>query len=150
MASEQPLTIILIRHADRVLTEDDPVLSTAGRVRARLLARMLADAGVVGVYVTATRRSQQTGDPTAARAGVTATVYDSGAAGPLAATITTAHPSGTVLVVAHSNTVGDIAAAFGVSGVGPLADTWFDRLLVITRRPGGATLIRLRYGANTL
>lgn len=151
MAADPVLTVVLIRHAERLATGADPALSAAGRARAALVARMLSDAGVGGVHVTATRRSQQTGAPTAAQAGVHAEVYDHADAPGLAATITAAHPRGTVLVVAHSNTVGAIAAALGVPGVGALTEAQFDRLYVVTRHPGrpGADLLRLRFGADT-
>lgn len=151
MAADPVLTVVLIRHAERPATGADPALSAAGRARAALVARMLSDAGVDGVYVTATKRSQQTGTPTAERAGVHVTVYDHADAPGLVAAITAAHPMGTVLVVAHSNTVGAIAAALGAPGVATLPETQFDRLYVVTRHPGrpGADLLRLRFGADT-
>lgn len=150
MAPTGPLTVVMIRHAERVAIGTDPALSAAGRARASLLARMLADAGVVAVYVTGTLRSKQTGTPTAQRAGVATTVYDALDAAGLAVVIRAAHPSGTVLVVAHSNTIDDIAAAFGVPGVRELAETQFDRMLVITVAPGAApSALHLRYGADT-
>jgi broad specificity phosphatase PhoE len=143
------LVIVLVRHAERVDGGPDPVLSPAGRARARLLARMLGDASVQGVYVTEFVRSQQTGKPTATAAGVSLTQYSATATSELAATIIAAHGSGTVLVVAHSNTVDDIAAALGATGVGELAETEFDRMFVVSRRSCGTTLLSLRYGATS-
>jgi broad specificity phosphatase PhoE len=141
--------VVLIRHAERVTGGTDPALSAAGRARARLLARMLGDAFVQGVYVTEFLRSRQTGKPTAAAAGVNPIEYTATATTALAATIIATHSSGTVVVVAHSNTVDDIAAAFGAPEVGELAETEFDRMFIISRRSCGTTLIRLRYGATS-
>lgn len=147
LAAAAGLSVVLVRHADVVGDGPDPSLSPAGRARARLLARMLADAPVAGVYVTGFRRSQQTGERTALAANLTATQYDALDAATLASTITAQHPSGVVLVVAHSNTVDDIGAALGVGGVGELAEKEFDRMFILVRLLGGTVLLRLRYGA---
>ena len=135
--------VVLIRHAER-LDGPDPGLSPAGRARAELLARMLADASVVGVYVTDTRRSRETGRDTATTAGLSPTQYVADDATGLAASIARGPDQGAVLVVAHSNTVDDIATAPGAESVGELAEEEFDRMLVLG--PDGSVL-RLRFGA---
>lgn len=148
-AAVNALVVVVIRHAERVAGGNDPALSAAGRARARLLARMLGEASVEGVYVTEFLRSRQTGKPTAAAAGVPLTEYEATAGTAVAATIIAAHASGTVLVVAHSNTVDDIAAALGAPGVAELAEFEFDRMFVLARRSCGTTLLRLRYGTES-
>ena len=70
------LTVVLVRHAERVAAGQDPSLSEAGRARAELLALMLADASISAVYVTDTARSRQTGEPTAAGAGADLVEYE--------------------------------------------------------------------------
>ena len=142
------LEIVLVRHAERVSAGDDPALSAAGRARAKLLAGMLEDASVKEVYVTDALRSHQTGTPTSVAAGVSLTEYDATDAAALASTITGNHASGTTLVVAHSNTVDDIAAALGAPGVGELAEAEFDRMFILARRTCGTTLVRLRFGTR--
>ena len=109
---------------------------------------MLSDAPVKGVYVTQFARSQQTGQPTALAVGVPLTTYSDPTA--LAAAVTAAHANDTVLVVGHTNTVDEIAAAFGAPGVGELNETTFDRMFIIGRNLAGTTLIRVRYGAASL
>jgi broad specificity phosphatase PhoE len=141
-------TVILIRHAERG-AGNDPALTPAGQARAALLAQMLQDANLGAVFVTDTLRSRQTGTPAAQGAGLQPTVYDATNATALAATIRTSHAGRTVLVVAHSNTVDDIAAALGAAGVTELLDTQFDRMLVLSRSWCGTRLLRLRYGAPT-
>ncbi len=110
---------------------------------------MLTDAPLAEVYVTATRRSRQTGERAALPAGAPVTEYDSLDAAALATSIMDSHPSGTVLVIAHSNTVDDVAAALGASGVGQLTDTQFDRMFVVTMNAGAVGLLRLCYGRST-
>jgi broad specificity phosphatase PhoE len=148
LAPVSPLVVVLIRHAERVAGGTDPALSAAGRARAKLLAQMFADSAVQGVYVTEFLRSRQTGKPTAATAGVPLTEYAATGGAALAAAIIAGHSSGTVLVVAHSNTVDDIAAALGATGVGELAENEFDRMFILARRSCGTSLLRLRYGAK--
>jgi broad specificity phosphatase PhoE len=143
----EALVVVLIRHAERVAVGADPALSAAGRTRAQLLARMLGEAPVSGVYVTDALRSRQTGKPTAAAGGVPLSQYVATDATGVVASIMASPTSGTVLVVAHSNTVDDIATALGAPGVGELGEAEFDRMFIIGRRSCGTTLLRLRYGA---
>jgi phosphohistidine phosphatase SixA len=110
---------------------------------------MLQDAALSAVYVTATRRSQQTGTPAAQAAGVPLTTYAATDAAGLASAIRAAHDTRTVLVVAHSNTVDDIAGALGAPGVGELTESQFDRMFVISRSWCRTRLLRLRYGSLT-
>jgi broad specificity phosphatase PhoE len=141
-------TVVMVRHAERGAGAD-PALTAAGQARATLLAQMLQDANLSAVFVTDTLRSRQTGTPAATGAGLVPTVYDATDAAALATTIRTGHAGRTVLVVAHSNTVDDIAAALGAPGVTELTDTQFDRMFVISRSWCGTRLLRLRYGAPT-
>jgi broad specificity phosphatase PhoE len=141
-------TVILIRHAERG-SGPDPALTTAGQARADLLAQMLQDAKLSAVFVTDTQRSRQTGTPAAQGASLQPTLYDATNATALAATIRAGHAGRTVLIVAHSNTVDDIATALGAAGVTELTDTQFDRMFVIMRTWCGTRLLRLRYGAPT-
>ena len=110
---------------------------------------MLQDTNLGAVFVTDTLRSRQTGTPAAQGASLRPTLYDANDAAALAATIRANHPGRTVLVVAHSNTVDDIAAALGVGGVPELTDTQFDCMFVLSRSWCGTRLLRLRYGTPT-
>lgn len=141
-------TVVLVRHAERGAGAD-PALTAAGQARAALLAQMLQDAALSAVFVTDTLRSRQTGTPAAQGAGLVPTLYNATDASALVSAIRTGHAGRTVLVVAHSNTVDDIAAALGAAGVAELTDTQFDRMFVITRTWCGTRLLRLRYGALT-
>lgn len=143
-------TVILVRHAERdAAGGSDPELNAAGLERAKLLGRMTQDAKLRAVYVTATKRSRQTGKPSAIAAGVGYSEYDALDAAALAARIRADALGATVLVVAHSNTVDDIGAALGAVSIGELADTSFDRMFVISRSWCRTQLLRTRYGAPT-
>jgi len=127
---------VVVRHAEKAVGPDvgpDPALTDAGHARARTLALALADAPVVAVYSTAYARTRQTAAPTADAHGLPVTPYDAREpATALAARLRAAHPAGTVLVVGHSNTVPDIAAALCGCAVPPMDETEYDRRLVVT------------------
>ncbi|MFN4204220.1 MAG: histidine phosphatase family protein [Tabrizicola sp.] len=142
------VTVVLVRHAERG-AGSDPALTPAGQARAALLARMLQDANLSAVFVTDTLRSRQTGAPSAQAAGLQPTHYAATDAAALAAAIRAGHAGRTVLVVAHSDTVDDIAAALGAPGLAELTDSQFDRLFVISRSWCATRLLRLRYGTPT-
>lgn len=141
-------TVVMVRHAERGAGAD-PALTAAGQARATLLAQMLQDANLAAVYVTDTLRSRQTGTPAAQGAGLMPTVYNATNASALVAASRTDHPGRTVLVVAHSNTVDDIATALGAAGVTELAESQFDRMFIIARSWCGTRLLRLRFGTPT-
>jgi broad specificity phosphatase PhoE len=125
-----PTTVVLIRHADVVqppLTGDDP-LTPAGQARAVALCDLLQDAGVGAIYTSDRLRTKQTAAPLAARRGLTPVVWTGTSAG-LAADLLAHHRGSTVLVVGHSNTVPEIAAALGRTWPGVIGPTSFDNLL---------------------
>ena len=82
-------------------------------------------------------------------AGLTLSKYGAEDSAALVPTIRVNHAGQTVLVVAHANAVDAIAGALGMPGEGELADSQFDRMLVIVRNWCGTRLTRLRYGAAT-
>jgi len=141
-------TIVVVRHAEKAAGADPP-LSAAGQQRANLLRDMLQDESLSAVFVTDTRRSRQTGQPTATGQGLPLTVYDATDGPALAQIIRTGHAGRTVLVVAHSNTVDEIGGALGAPGIGELAETQFDRMFILSRTWCGTRRTSLRYGNPT-
>jgi phosphohistidine phosphatase SixA len=93
----------------------DPGLTDEGLRHAQALARWLADRVSAGelaaIYVSATRRAQQTAALVAARFGITPTVYDASDTAALVASVRA--ETGAVLIVGHSNTVPDIVELLG-------------------------------------
>ena len=148
-AAAQP-TIFLVRHAERAdagtsgatTMATDPDLSDTGRARAESLARMLKDAGVVAIYVTEFKRTQQTAAPLAKALGIEMITVPANAPTTLLDALKTAR--GNVVVVGHSNTVPDVLRGLGVTSVVKIDDKEFDNLFVVTM---GAkpTMVRLRF-----
>lgn len=147
-AANATTTVYLVRHAEKA-DGDDPTLSMPGQTRAITLAHVLADAGLAAVFVTDTRRSRDTAAPVAAATGLTPTRYDARDARALAATVRADHVGQAVLVVGHSNTLDDLAAAFGAHGLTDLDESQYDRLYVLHVAGQRAHLVRLRYGSPT-
>jgi broad specificity phosphatase PhoE len=148
--TSQATSVYIVRHGEKADASRDPALSTAGQARARTLAHVLSDAGLDAIFVTDTQRSRQTAAPVAAATGLAPTQYDARDAAALAATIAAEHAGQQVLVVGHSNTLDDIAAAFGIAGLADLEESQFDRLYVVRSSPGiDGELLMLRYGVAT-
>jgi len=126
-------SFVIVRHAEKSSDDPrDPSLSEAGRARAQRLAAALKTQPLRAVYATAYRRTQQTGEPTAQSHRLQVVTYDAKQpAADFAATLRREHPSGTVLVVGHSNTAPDIAAALCQCSVTPMAETEYDRRMRI-------------------
>lgn len=141
-------TFVIVRHAEKG-TDDtrDPSLSEAGRTRAQALARLLADAPLAAAYATAYRRTQQTAAPAAGTHGLEVIAYYAQlSAGEFASRLRATHHGGTILVVGHSNTVPDIAAALSQRATEPMPEEAFDRLYRVTiAADGTATLSVERY-----
>jgi broad specificity phosphatase PhoE len=134
-------TFVLVRHAEKAADDPkDPSLSEAGRTRAARLAGVLEH--VDAVYATRYRRTQLTATPIAAANGRTIVAYDAAKpAEAFARQLRATHPRDTVLIVGHSNTVAQIAAALCGCIVEPLRDDEYDRMITIRIDRGGKSLI---------
>lgn len=140
-------TFVVVRHAEKVDDGSDPSLAPAGQARARALAHRLRGHLLGGAYATGYRRTQETAQPTARSHGMKVTPYDARMpVAEFAAQLRREHRSGTVLVVGHSNTAPEIAAALCACTVAPMGETEFDRLMTVTVEPDGrATYHEQRY-----
>ncbi len=145
-APVQVTTVYIVRHAEKVDNSADPQLSAAGQERAKELAHVLGDEGIDAVFVTDFIRTRHTGAPVEKAAGVTARLYPANKTQKLIDMILADHVGKRILVVGHSNTVDDIAAGLGATGLSDLADDQYDRLFVVHRFADTAHLDRLRYG----
>jgi broad specificity phosphatase PhoE len=126
-------TFVIVRHAEKGSDDPrDPTLTAEGQARANRLAESLHDAPLVAVYATAYRRTQQTALPSAQEHGLIVTTYDAKLpAAEFATQLRKAHPSGTVLLVGHSNTAPALAAALCQCEVAPMKDDEFDRRMTV-------------------
>jgi len=147
--------VILVRHAHKGTSATDPrdpPLDGVGVEQARLLARMMRDAGIDRVIVSNFRRTRETAAPVAAmNPGVP--VNESGdfdastTSAEIAAMIRAAASAGrSVLVVAHSNQIPGILDELGGWGVPVLAESDYSFVFIVTlRADGSCSLIRAGY-----
>jgi broad specificity phosphatase PhoE len=146
-------TIVLVRHAEKQIGAiSDAPLSPPGEVRAARLAQMFGDTTAFGriqkIYVTDTRRTQQTAAGVAQRLGLTPVIVEGkGDPREFARRVLKENRGGHVLVVGHSNTVPEIVAALsGKEDVPPIGDEEFDTLYVVTVPTiGRASVLRIKY-----
>ena len=141
-------TFVIVRHAEKA-TDDprDPSLSEAGHARAQALARLLADASLNAVYATPYRRTQQTAVPTANAHGISVSTYEAATpAAQFATQLRATHANGeTVLVVGHSNTVPDIAAALSGQQTDAMPEVEFNRLYRIRVSADGKASLKTEH-----
>jgi len=143
-------SIFVVRHAERAdaaagsapMMATDPDLSEAGKARAVSLAAALKDAGITAIYTTEYKRTKQTGEPLAKALGIQVTAVPAREMPALLEKLKAV--TGNVLVIGHSNTVGEVIAGLGVAEPVKLTDSDYDNLFVVVRgeKP---TLIRLHF-----
>jgi broad specificity phosphatase PhoE len=144
-------TVILVRHAElqgqAMAQPAQTPLSDEGHARAQRLAEMLQPAGVTAVYATEFARTRSTAGPLAERQGLTVNVVGKAESGALAERLRREHPDGTVLVVAHSDTLPTLVSAYGhAPDAGRVGSTDYGQVFVLTPNGSGpATLVRLKY-----
>ncbi|HEY4971716.1 MAG TPA: phosphoglycerate mutase family protein, partial [Steroidobacteraceae bacterium] len=130
-------TVVVVRHAEKALsTIEDPPLAPEGEQRSERLAQLFgegAGAGrLEGIYVSNTRRTQQTAAPLAARLHLVPVVLASTEAGATASRILSEHRGGTVLVVGHSNTVPKLVRELSGKDIEPIADNDYGEIYVLS------------------
>jgi broad specificity phosphatase PhoE len=146
-------TIVLVRHAEKqVGAINDAPLTPAGELRAARLAQMFGDAEAFGriarIYVSDTRRSQQTAAGLAQRLSLTPIVVEGkSAAAEVARRVLHENRGARALIVGHSNTVPQLVAALaGAENVPAMDDEEFDTVYIVTVPTiGHANVLRLKY-----
>lgn len=138
---QQPKTIYIVRHAEKQLTGNDPELSVAGNVRAKKLAQILADKEITHVFSTDYKRTRLTAAPTASEAGVEIEIYDPKNHDELVGKLRTME--GNVLVIGHSNTVGQVVNYFVGDGENyeNLEDWEYDYIYEVSLEQGGMSSV---------
>ena len=148
----QVITVILIRHAEKVIDPNNPDvdLSPAGQARAQEIVRMFGEAGINAIYATQYKRTQQTVKPLSDKLGVPVTIVNSRNTSDLVAQIRGQHSGQIVFVAGHNNTVPEIIAALGGPQYPIIPDTEYDNLFVVTvYRTGKARVLKMKYGTPT-
>jgi phosphohistidine phosphatase SixA len=137
-------TLFIVRHAEKVDDSKDPALSLKGRSRALDLAAHLKDAGIRSIYVTEYKRTQKTAEPLAEVLGIKPEMTDKDLT-KFAAKLLADKSSDAALVVGHSNTVPDMVKALGVLVNWTIADTEYDRLIIVSLAKPAPVVTILRY-----
>jgi broad specificity phosphatase PhoE len=122
--------VYVMRHLQKEAGAD-PGLSAEGRANAGRLVAFFAKDPPAAIYVSTTRRAQETAAPLAARLRLTPKSYDPRDTAGLVARVKA--ESGTVLVVGHSNTVPEIVAGLGGARPADLAETDFGDVFRVGR-----------------
>ena len=152
MAQQSPRasTVILVRHAEKVSTAPDALLSPAGQERAECLAQVLKDSGIKRIFVSDVKRTQETADPLAKALGIKPTVVEKKDMNTLV------HDAfdgagGNTLVVGHGDTLPQIIERVQAGTIAPIGDNEYDALYVLTVREGSSTpVVKLHYCAASL
>ncbi|HET7809667.1 MAG TPA: phosphoglycerate mutase family protein [Steroidobacteraceae bacterium] len=146
-------TVVLLRHAEKQAGAiDDAPLTPQGEQRAARLAQMFGDADRFGrvqrIYVTDTRRTQQTAAGLAQRLDLEPVVVEAKSSiSDLAHRVLRENRGGVALVVGHSNTVPELVAELAdTDRVPPIGDQEFDTLYVVTVPTiGRPSVLRMKY-----
>lgn len=124
-----PVTVMLIRHADRAGTQD--ALSPAGVTRSQQLVHVMQKAALAAIIRSDTVRAEQTAAPLAAATGITPIVIPATNVMAVVDEIRGRHRGQKILVVGHSNTVPQIIAALGGPALPDIAENEFDNLFML-------------------
>ena len=130
--------LVLVRHAEKVDSSKDAALSAAGQARAKALAVRLRDAGLAAIFTSEFQRTKATGQPLAEALKLAPRVHPAKDTAGLVALLR--KEPGRALVVGHSNTLPEIARAYGVELA--MADDEYDALYLLV--PATKTLVHLR------
>lgn len=139
-------TFILVRHAEKADNSDDTELSAEGRVRAKRLADMLAEAAVTHVFASEYKRTQQTVAPVAKARGVRIETVIAKDTAALVERLRALGPDAVALVAGHSNSTPQLLAALGHALPITIEESDFGNIFIVVPRAGQAPgVVRLRY-----
>ena len=153
-AQQEPAVtkIFIVRHAEKE-TGNDPVLTAAGNTRAGDLMRALQNENIQKIYVSRTRRSQNTADSLRLQLKIDTVHYtaDTVCDNLINSIIQHSDFGKTILIIAHSNTIPQIIRKLGVVDYpyGNIPDNNHDQLFIVTYKKEKAKLKTMKYGAES-
>lgn len=141
---QRPLTVFLVRHAEKVDDSRDPDLSESGYLRAETLAEVLRSAEIEYIHSSDYVRTKETAAPLADLSGLEVSLYDPRNLEEFAEQLK--EKGGVHLVVGHSNTTPNLAEILGGEPGLPIEEkSEYDRLYMVNVSPAGhvsSTLLR--------
>jgi broad specificity phosphatase PhoE len=145
-SDKEPTTLIIVRHAEKITTGDDPGLTEMGQERADRLAQMLVRQPVAAVYSSPYNRTRLTGAPTAVSNNMKVMEYDPSDAESFLIEVITKHSGETILITGHSNTVPAMVNLLTGSSLDNFEDSDYGNLFVITgTQLGSCSSVNLFY-----
>ena len=129
--SNDTYTLYLVRHAEKQLSSDhDPDLNNAGKIRSHQLADWLQNKNIKDIWSSDYKRTRDTAKPLVTSLGIDLKIYDPGDQTVLVKKLTSSR--NTALIVGHSNTIPDLARLLCDCSVADMADSEYERLIVIS------------------
>jgi broad specificity phosphatase PhoE len=116
--SSTSANVYVMRHLHTPAGVSDPDLTSEGQLVAKQLVKWLKHDRPAVIYVSNTKRAQQTAAPLAGNLKIVLTIYNPANTAALVAAVS--RETRTVLVVGHSNTVPDIIERLGGQRPAPL------------------------------
>ena len=148
VAQAAPVTVFVVRHAEKGPGSPDPDLTKAGTDRAEALIHVLGDANVTAIFASQFKRTQQTATPLAKKLGLTPEIVGAEQMDDLLAKLKGLPAGSRALVVSHSNLVPLIVEKLSGQKVGELTDADYDRIYAVTiPATGAASVLYLHFGA---
>jgi broad specificity phosphatase PhoE len=138
-----PHTVYVMRHLQRGEGQD-PGLTAEGTANAQRLATFFKADPPAAIYVSNTRRAQETAAPLAAALKITPKVYDARNTAGLIQSLS--GEQRTVLVIGHSNTVHEIVGRLGGAAPAPLAETDYGDIFQVSGE--ARTVTRTKLGGS--
>ena len=148
-AQTAPVTVFVVRHAEKGPENPDPSLTPAGQQRAAELARVVTGAQVTALFASEFKRTQETLAPLAAQAGLTLVIIPAGKTDELITRLRALPLGSRAVVASHSNLVHLIVEKLSGVKIPALTDLDYDRLAVVTVfGEGRGEAVVLRFGAR--
>ena len=150
LSNEVPLTLFVVRHAEKQAGKD-PSLSDKGKQRAADLAHFLENVPVDAIYSSNYKRTQETAMPTANQKDIRITNYDPGQLSQVAADLLATQAGKTVLLLGHSNTNPDLINIITqTKDYSHLTEKQYDDIFMLrVHQLGKAEVLHLNYGAKS-
>lgn len=126
------VTVIIVRHAEKMDSSTDPDLCESGQQRSLRLASMLQDTGVTALYATQYQRTQQTLQPLAGHLGVPLTVLPADDVEGLISALLRERPGTVAVVASHSNVIPLLLKQLKLDEEVAIGDSDYDNLFVVT------------------
>lgn len=134
--------VYVMRHLHTPAGVSDPDLTAEGMKYAAEVDDWFRQDPPAAIYVSTTKRAQQTAQPLAGRLKLAFKLYDPRDTPGLLSRV--AQESGTVLIVGHSNTVPDIVEGLGGTRPGPLVHEDFGDIWHVAGPDRVTTHVRLK------